>query len=387
MRVVILSDVFYPYLLGGGETRYWEIAKRLVKLGDEVTVLTSALKGMPRYEEPIEGLRIYRGGWSPHPLTHRSLLPVPGYVAWVLRSTRLLEDCDILDLNTYASAIAGLALARILGKPAVVTVHDVFSTAWLDGHNLAYGALGTLSERLIAWLNMGGVFITVSGASGRKIHLQLGVEKERIHVVPNGVDLGALKGVSTRGGVTQRPKRVIYVGRLIGYKNVHHLLHVVQKLHERGLDVVLDVVGSGAERRKLELLCRELGVHERVRFHGFLERKEDVYRLISQADVLVNPSCFEGFSMVLLEALALGVPVVAYNLKAYEEFLVDNVNGLLVARGDVGGLSDAVEEVLTNAGLAKNLSTEGMKTAERFDWMQTTLRLRQVYEDVIRGFS
>jgi len=91
--------------------------------------------------------------------------------------------------------------------------------------------------------------------------------------------------------------------------------------------------------------------------------------------------------MVLLEALALGVPVVAYNLKAYEEFLVNSVNGLLVARGDVGGLTDAVEEVLTNAGLAKNLSTEGMKTAERFDWMQTTLRLRQVYEDVIRGFS
>ncbi len=383
LKVGILSDVFYPYLLGGGENRYYEIAQRLVASGDEVIVLTTALRGEPNYEEPMRGLKIYRGGLPPHPLTHRSLLSVPGYVTWTFKAMRLLEGCDILDLNTYASAITGLVLARILRKPAVVTIHDVFSSSWLNGHNIVYGFLGSLSERLIALLNRNGVFMTVSEASKQKLVSKLGIKRQRVYVVPNGIDFTALKDIGSYGKNKKRPRHMVYVGRLIGYKNVGHLFYALRELEKRGLNISLDVIGSGAESANLKALSKKLGLDERVRFRGFVRDKSEVYQLMSQAGVLVNPSYFEGFSMVLLEALALGTPIVAYNLKAYGKFLINGVNCFLVPKGNITSLTDAIEMIFTDDRIARRFSSQGVKMAKEFDWTRIVSMIRSVYERLV----
>lgn len=80
MRIGIFSDAFYPYLAGGGETRYYHLARHFVSSGDDVVVVTSRLFGCSSQEALFDGkLRIHRVGFPPHPTTSRSILPVPGY--------------------------------------------------------------------------------------------------------------------------------------------------------------------------------------------------------------------------------------------------------------------------------------------------------------------
>ena len=387
MKVGIFSDVFYPYLLGGGENRYYEVARKLALLGDKVTVVTTALRGSAGHEEPFPGVEIFRGGWPRHPLTHRSLASIPGYMAWASGATRKVEDSDILDLNTYASAIVGLSVARKLKKPVVVTVHDVFASSWLDGHNLLYGLLGTFSERLIAWLDRDGAILTVSEATKRKIVETLRFDERRVFVVPNGVDSATLRALAHRTPRQKEPRRIIYVGRLIGYKNVDHLLQIVRKLEQTGPSVSLDVVGAGDELARLQALSKKLGVEQKVRFHGFIEDKREVFGLVAQADVLVNPSYFEGFGMSLLEALAVGTPVVAYGLDAYKEFLADRSNCLLAERGHLEQLTDAVRTILVDDDLAHRLVAQGLRIAAGFDWMNVARRIREVYTTVIHELT
>lgn len=387
MIIGIFSDVFYPYLLGGGETRYYEIARRLVELGDEVHVLTATLFGESKFEEPVKGLKIYRGGWPPHPLTHRSLLPIPSYMLWTFKMMHIIKKCEILDLNTYASALAGLKLAKKLKKPVVVTIHDVFASSWLNIYNPIYGFFGILSESLIAWLNKNGIFLTVSNATKQKMIRELGINEEKIFVVPNGVNFKAIREtVKFEERKNEEFKRVIYVGRLVKYKNIEHLLYLVKSL-KRELNVFLDIVGSGNELERLKKLSKKLHIDKNVNFHGFIKDRSKVYKMIYKADALINPSYFEGFGMVLLEALAVGTPVIAYNLEAYKEFLINNVNCLLVKKGDLSALINATKNILLNDKLAERIKAEGLKTAIKFDWMNITLKVKEIYNKVYEQFT
>jgi len=154
MRIGIFLDVFCPYLAGGGETRYYHLAKHLVSSGDDVRVVTSRLSGCSSQEALLnKKLQIHRVGFPPHPSTGRSIQPLPGYFLSSILHSRLIGQCDVLDLNTYGSALAGKLASFLKSRPSVITVHDLFAGQWSTVHNFATSMLGAMSEKLIGLIN------------------------------------------------------------------------------------------------------------------------------------------------------------------------------------------------------------------------------------------
>jgi len=172
---------------------------------------------------------------------------------------------------------------------------------------------------------------------------------EQYRVIPNGVDVGRFD--AARDPV---PGRVLFLGRLAAQKRPDLALRAVARVPGAELEVAND----GPERAELEELASELGVAERVRFLGY---RDDVPALLARASCLLVTSDYEGASLVVPEAMAAGVPVVATRAGGVEEVL--GGGGVVVQRGDVQAVAGALARVLGDGGEAARLGEAGRARA------------------------
>jgi glycosyltransferase involved in cell wall biosynthesis len=175
----------------------------------------------------------------------------------------------------------------------------------------------------------------------------------KIRVVRCGVD-GRHFAPSARGGSGNGSLRVLTVGRLEPEKGQEVLLLAVAELVGRGLSMTLKVVGEGSKRLALERRAVELGIADSVELEGAVgqDRIRDFY---GSADVFCLPSLGEGVPVVLMEAMATGLPVVASNLMGIPELVEDQVSGLLVPPGRPDALASAIEALAADQGLRRRI--------------------------------
>jgi glycosyltransferase involved in cell wall biosynthesis len=152
--------------------------------------------------------------------------------------------------------------------------------------------------------------------------------------------------------------KVVTVGRLISLKQIDLLIEAVSRLD----DVGLVVVGNGPERERLEELARRLGVAERVHFAGVSSKQA----LLSACDLFVLNSTHEGFPYVVLEAMSLGLPVVATAVGGIPEVVQHGQNGLLIAPNANGALSKTLMKLVTSSEERQRLASGAQETTQRF---------------------
>jgi glycosyltransferase involved in cell wall biosynthesis len=179
-----------------------------------------------------------------------------------------------------------------------------------------------------------------------------GVDPERISIAPNAAP--KLEPAARRDA-----QRGVFVGRLVAWKHVDHPIGILPRLP----GVTLDVVGDGPVLERLRRLAGSIGVADRVRFHGALPRNEAL-GLMASAGFLVLPSSYEGMPHVVLEAFALGVPVVVSDAPGTEEIVEDGVSGLVYPCGRLEQLEDTLRMV-TKSEVADRLSQGGRAAAAR----------------------
>ena len=173
------------------------------------------------------------------------------------------------------------------------------------------------------------------------------------------------------------------VGRLSGEKGFDVLIRSIRALVSRGLDVRLVIVGEGAERANLEQLARELDVADRVRLAGW---RADVRGYFEAMDVFALASIREGLPNVLLEAMALEVPIVSTRVNGVPRLIQDGRNGFLVSAGDGAGLTAALAGLLTNAALREVFRSAGRRTVEtRYNFATRMHRLKRLYDELLAG--
>jgi glycosyltransferase involved in cell wall biosynthesis len=197
----------------------------------------------------------------------------------------------------------------------------------------------------------------------------------KLHIVHCGVDPARYDR-----GPRERPgKRLLFVGRLAAVKGVPVLLRAFAETLEAHPEAHLTLIGDGPERARIEALARELGLGGAVRFPGYLSQDE-VADELARADLFVLPSFAEGVPVVLMEAMAARLPVVATRIAGIPELVDEGVAGRLVPPGDAASLARALSDLLAEPDLRRRMGEAGReKVVAEFDLAGEAAKLHRLF--------
>jgi glycosyltransferase involved in cell wall biosynthesis len=218
---------------------------------------------------------------------------------------------------------------------------------------------------------------------------QIGVPAERCLLIENGIDVTEYSRTQTieeaRRELGIAPQRLVVgaVGRLSAEKGFDLLIRAVDRLGRAGLDLELLILGDGDEGPRLRGLADELGCGDRVRLLGY---RGDVKQLYQALDVFVLSSRREGLPNVLLEAMALEVPVLATRIAGVPRLIDNGVNGLLVSPESVDELVQSLGRLLSDAELRQRLRQAGRATiVSRYSFAVRMRKIQAIYDDLLVG--
>lgn len=209
---------------------------------------------------------------------------------------------------------------------------------------------------------------------------------DKFHTVRCGIDLNDLPAAKTAmlaAGASGAPKQIICVARLSSEKGLPGLLKAFASLRRKGHDIELSLLGDGPEQALIEGECKRSGIASFVKLLG--RRSEaDTLSAIADSDLLVLPSFMEGLPVVLMEAMALEVPVVASRIAGVPELIEHGVSGLLFHPADWEGLEQALSNSLSNDAKTKAMALAAKQTIKReFDIEVAVSPLPKLFSDVI----
>lgn len=297
---------------------------------------------------------IHRGGAKTHFLLALSLVRI-----------LLLKRYSLIWLQFMTPSLVPLLVARCFTRRLVAAVHTA------AGH---YSQQGILRIRWLAryWCSR---FVCVSHTAANGIfgeHRADGIYAKRVVVISNSLDASEAATAAPRrwrdelNWPQDRPI-VGYCGRLAAIKGADILLEAVALLIRKGGRIGVVLVGDGEERARLQSLATELGIGDLMHFAGRIPR-DDIFSAIRGFDIAVVPSREEGFGLSALEAMAVGLPLVASNVDALGEVVEDGCTGLLFNSGDPADLSEKIATLMHNQDLARQLGVQGKRHAhDNFD--------------------
>jgi len=290
-------------------------------------------------------------------------------------AARLLEDGEIDHVHAHfatAPTVVAMVAARLLGVPYSLTAHayDIY-----------------VSPVMLPAKMDGATFIATCTDYNKK-HLE-GLDGgrfvDKVHLIYHGLDL-------TKFEPTQQPRRngrrplLVSVGQLKEKKGFDYLIQACQLLKNRGYDFRCEIIGEGPRRAKLEALISDLGLNDTVILRGALPHSEVIASyaratLSTLACVLAEDGDRDGIPNVLLEAMAMHVPVVSTRFSGIPEVVEDGRTGLLVPPRNTEALADALARLLDDPGLRARLGWEGRKRVEeRFDNRVNISRLVELFK-------
>jgi glycosyltransferase involved in cell wall biosynthesis len=360
MRILWFSwrDIKNPEA-GGAEVFAYEVARRLVESGNVVTLFTSAYPGCRR-EEEIDGIRVIRDGGR-----YSVYWRARGHYSASLSKEGF--DLVVDEINT----VPFFAPKFVKGERIIAMIHQLAREYWFYETPFPINQIGyhLLEER---WLRNYAKIptITVSESTKRDL-VNLGFKY--IHVVTEGLNFNPPKEIPEKEG---HPV-VVYVGRLKRAKRPDHAIKAFKMVKERLPDAELWMIGDGNFRWQLEGMVK-MG----VRFFGHLPNRER-RELLKRTWVMVNPGIREGYGLNVIEANALGVPCVAYDVPGLRDSVKDGGTGFLVRSGDVLALSESILKILENYSLRMELSSRSLEYARGFNWDRTSHEVLGVMTQIV----
>jgi len=267
--------------------------------------------------------------------------------------------------------------------PLVLTVHTSLRHTLAVG-DLRSAVLKALGGPIERWGEHSAEAVLVITSRLRRLLVSEGVEKDRVHLIPPGVNPSLFDGPFEDPFVGVGRPRVLFVGRLAPQKGVRTLVEAAGLLEDPSARVLL--VGDGPERPVLERESERIGVADRLRFVGFFAH-ERLPAALAHADLLVLPSLYEELGTVLLEAMQAGLPVVASKTGGIPDVVEDGVNGMLVPPGDPEALARAIDRLLADRDLASRLGEGARERGKDYDWEVLAERVLAVYRGVHTGHS
>jgi phosphatidyl-myo-inositol alpha-mannosyltransferase len=348
---------------GGVQVHVGELSERLRDAGHDVVVVAPVLR-----RERARGIAV--AGRAVRVRYQGTVAPIAP-LAWArVRAILRRWRPDVVHAHEPLTPSASMAAAMTSPAPVVATFHAHVERSGL--FDAAAPVLRPVWRRLRAR-------IAVSEAARRFVSERLG---DGVKVIPNGLDVERFASAAPADDLPPG-RRVLWVGRLDPQKGFPVAVRAFGLLAEDLPDLWLVVAGEGRDRTALAEL--PLRARERVVVLGNVER-DRLPRYHAAADTFVSPALGqESFGIVLVEAMAAGLPVVATDIPGYREVIEDGVEGLLVPPGDVGALASALRRVLEDPEAAKSFGEAGRARARRYSWDVVGREIEAVYDEVLGG--
>ena len=412
MKIVIATAVYYPQVNGVAVFSY-NLAVGLSKRGHDVMVICPSQTGK-NYEEKIDGVRTVYLRSVQAKIYHDQIHPLPARKSFLgIKAPRLLykhgfrvsvfpypeirkvlKDFKPDVVHVQVSDPIGLSVvfyARKHNIPVVTTEHN--QPEVLTGSmKLPYAIKKPVDMLLSSYFRdrqSKSDFVTMPTEEAI-IHL---LSKHPIDIpvaaVSNGVDLGHFKPGKADGaiyekyGISKDKKILLYVGRVDPEKNVGLVIKAFKKAQVKLPKTELVIVGDGVDKARLERLASGYDLGDSVKFLGRV-MPPDLYELYKIGDVFVTASEIETQGIVLIEAAATGLPLIAVNKGAVKEVCQDGQNGVLCEPGNIEEISDAMIKILSDDELFKKYSKKSLEIAHGHDFEKTLDSFINIYNKVVK---
>ncbi len=299
---------------------------------------------------------------------------------WRLAKLIRKERPDILHTHLYRSDLAGAFIGKLFSVPIIIsTVHN--EEPFL--RNLFLSFLNRLSSKI------DDKVIVISDSVGRYMMKVVGIHPSKIKRIYYGLKIGEVvdeknNELRKEYQINSKTPLIGTIGRLAPQKGHKYLIEAMHKITQFIPNAELVVVGHDewGLKKELEALSFQLGLSRNVIFTGF---RSDVEAIMKSLDLLVLPSLWEGFGLVLLEAMAASKPIVATRVSAIPEIVIDGETGLLVPPKDSNALAEAIIKLLKNPKLAAEMGRKGRERLEKkFSLEKMIKETEALYDLVVR---
>ncbi|HEX2568898.1 MAG TPA: glycosyltransferase, partial [Polyangia bacterium] len=343
--VVHLVDTLYPF---GTERQMMEQLRRLDRR--RWRPLVASLHSDGPLREELMALALPHQAFPLHThLGHPNTLLQVARLAYWCRS----EGAVLVHAHDFYSNVIGLMAGRLTGARVIASRRDL--AHWLSPSK----------QRFLSWVCRAADRVVANAEAVVEHTVQeLGVPRERVTLIPNGLDLERFDAemrlepappldLATRpedGGEAEAedaPVVAVVANMHLPAKGHGDLLAAVALLRERGRRVQVLLVGDGAERPRIEQTVTQLGLADSVRF---LSRRDDVPRILARVDLLCLPSWAEGFPNAVMEGMAASLPVVVTAVGGCPELVAHGENGFVVPPREPPALAEAIERILFGMG-------------------------------------
>jgi glycosyltransferase involved in cell wall biosynthesis len=403
-RVLICSNMFPPYTGGGAEIVAYKEALILKDLGMDVQVFCGRLEpnASPSYQSIVENGELRK--------TRVSLLPADiSGESWNFRNDTIRQRfAQVLDQFApdvvHFHNLVGLSVTMIdecqtRAIPVVLTLHDYWGICFKNTMLKNDGSLCTRGgfDCLDCKATLRGESSAPSPVRNSHILLSLrkvdrfvapsqyladryaanGIPRDRISVIKYGIELERFRDV--------RREHAIFTLGFIGYLGKHKgldvILHALSLIPDSGR-VRLLVAGDGEERTNLEALCRQLRLDRVVTFSGWVDN-QNIRAIYEQIDVLVVPSVWpENSPVIISEAMASGLPVIASDIGGIPELVRDGVTGLLAPPRDARAFADAIERLRKDPDLRAQMGQSALETIRQQELRDQVMQVARLFEEM-----
>jgi len=369
LKVLLITRGIYPLAIGGIEVHVYYLSKVLSK-----RLYVSIL---------AEGKNDFKGkltGVNNASLVVVSVPHIPFFSSLVFILKGLLgymcniKKVDVIHAHqALTPAVLAFLISRFHRIPFIVTCHG-------SEIRVQKNRVIRLIQRIV--LNLADHVTTISLEIKKILINSYRVDARRISVVPNGYDEQEIAEL-VKNTEEESPK-IVFVGSLRPFKDPLTLLKGFKKIAEKYPNIKLDIIGDGPLRKYLQKFCLENGLRSAVIFEGS-KTHEEALRSIANSMIFILTSREEGLPTALIEAMALGKPVIATAVGAIPEVIRNGENGILIPPKRPDCVANALEKLLIDSELRRRFSKAAAESVKDYSWRKISEKYEEIYHELVRS--
>jgi glycosyltransferase involved in cell wall biosynthesis len=371
LKIAIVTLGIYPIHTGGVELHSWKLLAMLLAKGDKVICITKKRTGDEFHETTSEYPVVSLGSGS------AIVGPFEFLVSASLRLLRMRRQIEVVHVQ-YATyfLIPAYFFGLLTGRPFIASCR---------GSDLIYWSRHWFWKRAQRFLLENAAYVSAVSSQMASILVdQYHLSPKKVVIIPNAVDEEEINRIPKDSPERSKLKRVIFLGNLRAVKDPLAAIEAFRLLNRSMKDTELLVVGDGPLKKQAMEYVRTTGISDSVVFKGMVSHSEAL-KLLNSSDALVISSLSEGNPNVVIEAMALGIPVVGTSVGGLRDLVIQGETGMLVEPQSPKRLADALYTILNDSELAHSITVSAKRKVAKYTWATLTSAYESLYARAIAG--